>query len=198
MNHAGLQRAQTTDIGDSPCERSSSPAPPASSESNFVRLLLNRGEAVKLVAFDKLTYAGNLANLQDLLDEAPEQARLRQGRHLRPRRRRQRVRRARRHARSSTSPPRATSIDHPRLRAVRADECRRHAGAARRRQGEGRRRSSCRSAPTRSTARCPEDKPEIKFTEETPLAAQQPVQRQQGRRATAWCGRTSTRSTCRC
>src|SRR5947208_119238 len=36
--------------------------------SNFVRLLLSRGEAVKLVAFDKLTYAGNLANLQDLLD----------------------------------------------------------------------------------------------------------------------------------
>jgi dTDP-glucose 4,6-dehydratase len=36
--------------------------------SNFVRLLLNRGEQVKLVAFDKLTYAGNLANLQDLLD----------------------------------------------------------------------------------------------------------------------------------
>src|SRR5215218_2547542 len=37
--------------------------------SNFVRLLLNRGEQVKLVAFDKLTYAGNLANLQDLLDK---------------------------------------------------------------------------------------------------------------------------------
>ncbi len=37
--------------------------------SNFVRLLLNRGEDVKLVAFDKLTYAGNLANLQDLLEK---------------------------------------------------------------------------------------------------------------------------------
>src|SRR5437764_569218 len=35
--------------------------------SNFVRMLLARGEDVKLVAFDKLTYAGNLANLQDLL-----------------------------------------------------------------------------------------------------------------------------------
>jgi dTDP-glucose 4,6-dehydratase len=35
--------------------------------SNFVRLLLSRGEEVKLVAFDKLTYAGNLANLEDLL-----------------------------------------------------------------------------------------------------------------------------------
>src|SRR6188472_1554919 len=40
--------------------------------SNFVRLLLNRGEAVKLIAFDKLTYAGNLANLQDLLDKHPQ------------------------------------------------------------------------------------------------------------------------------
>src|SRR5450432_3349660 len=35
--------------------------------SNFVRMLVNRHENVKLVAFDKLTYAGNLANLQDLL-----------------------------------------------------------------------------------------------------------------------------------
>jgi dTDP-glucose 4,6-dehydratase len=40
--------------------------------SNFVRMLLNRGEQVKLIAFDKLTYAGNLANLQDLLDKHPE------------------------------------------------------------------------------------------------------------------------------
>src|SRR5689334_16532397 len=38
--------------------------------SNFVRMLLSRKDAagVRLVAFDKLTYAGNLANLQDLLD----------------------------------------------------------------------------------------------------------------------------------
>ena len=35
--------------------------------SNFVRMLLERGEDVRLVALDKLTYAGNLANLQDLL-----------------------------------------------------------------------------------------------------------------------------------
>src|SRR3954471_14464276 len=41
--------------------------------SNFVRMLLNRGERVKLVAFDKLTYAGNLANLQDLLERHPDQ-----------------------------------------------------------------------------------------------------------------------------
>lgn len=35
--------------------------------SNFVRMLMKRGESVRLIAFDKLTYAGNLANLQDLL-----------------------------------------------------------------------------------------------------------------------------------
>jgi len=41
--------------------------------SNFVRMLLNRGERAKLVAFDKLTYAGNLANLADLLQKHPDQ-----------------------------------------------------------------------------------------------------------------------------
>ncbi|WP_428940828.1 dTDP-glucose 4,6-dehydratase [Fontivita pretiosa] len=38
--------------------------------SNFVRMLLGRGEPVKLVALDKLTYAGNLANLRDVLDDS--------------------------------------------------------------------------------------------------------------------------------
>lgn len=37
--------------------------------SNFVRMLVSRKEPVKLVAFDKLTYAGNLANLKDLLSD---------------------------------------------------------------------------------------------------------------------------------
>ena len=41
--------------------------------SNFVRLLLTRGEQVKIVAYDKLTYAGNLANLEDLLAKHPKQ-----------------------------------------------------------------------------------------------------------------------------
>jgi dTDP-glucose 4,6-dehydratase len=36
--------------------------------SNFVRMLIERGERVKLVVLDKLTYAGNLANIQDLLE----------------------------------------------------------------------------------------------------------------------------------
>jgi len=37
--------------------------------SNFVRLLVRQKQPVKLIAFDKLTYAGNLANLEDLLGE---------------------------------------------------------------------------------------------------------------------------------
>ena len=38
--------------------------------SNFVRTVAVRGIAdVKLVAFDKLTYAGNLANIQDVVDD---------------------------------------------------------------------------------------------------------------------------------
>ena len=37
--------------------------------SNFVRLLMKRGEPVKFVVVDKLTYAGNLANLEDLLGD---------------------------------------------------------------------------------------------------------------------------------
>jgi dTDP-glucose 4,6-dehydratase len=41
--------------------------------SNFVRMLLNRGENVRLIAYDKLTYAGNLANLSDLLEKHPDQ-----------------------------------------------------------------------------------------------------------------------------
>jgi len=40
--------------------------------SNFVRMLVNRNEPVRLVAFDKLTYAGNLANIGDLLTKAGE------------------------------------------------------------------------------------------------------------------------------
>lgn len=41
--------------------------------SNFVRMLLNRGESARLISYDKLTYAGNLGNLSDLLEKHPEQ-----------------------------------------------------------------------------------------------------------------------------
>src|SRR5688500_3164387 len=36
--------------------------------SNFVRMIVRRGEPVRLVVLDKLTYAGNLANISDLID----------------------------------------------------------------------------------------------------------------------------------
>ena len=36
--------------------------------ANFVRMLAERGEKAKIVALDKLTYAGNVANIGDLID----------------------------------------------------------------------------------------------------------------------------------
>lgn len=36
--------------------------------SNFVRMLASRSEAVKLIAFDKLSYSGNLANIAEYVD----------------------------------------------------------------------------------------------------------------------------------
>jgi dTDP-glucose 4,6-dehydratase len=39
--------------------------------SNFVRMLLDRAEPVIIVALDRLTYAGNLANISDLLEKQP-------------------------------------------------------------------------------------------------------------------------------
>jgi dTDP-glucose 4,6-dehydratase len=41
--------------------------------SNFVRMLLGREAKAKLIAFDKLTYAGNLGNLSDLLEKHRDQ-----------------------------------------------------------------------------------------------------------------------------
>ncbi len=38
--------------------------------SNFVRMLLRNQQDLRLIAYDKLTYAGNLANIRDLLDDA--------------------------------------------------------------------------------------------------------------------------------
>ncbi|HYO11078.1 MAG TPA: dTDP-glucose 4,6-dehydratase [Tepidisphaeraceae bacterium] len=40
--------------------------------SNYVRMLIERGERAKLVVLDKLTYAGNLGTLQDLLASSPD------------------------------------------------------------------------------------------------------------------------------
>ena len=38
--------------------------------ANFVRMLLKANEPVRLIAYDKLTYAGNLENLADVLSDA--------------------------------------------------------------------------------------------------------------------------------
>lgn len=40
--------------------------------SNFVRMLVERNEAVRLIVLDKLTYAGNLGNISDLLAAHPQ------------------------------------------------------------------------------------------------------------------------------
>ena len=40
--------------------------------SNFVRRIMALDKSVKLVVLDKLTYAGNLANIDDLLKVMPE------------------------------------------------------------------------------------------------------------------------------
>src|SRR4051812_37401327 len=40
--------------------------------SNFVRRVMGRAEKVKLIVLDKLTYAGNIANIDDLLKSQPE------------------------------------------------------------------------------------------------------------------------------
>jgi dTDP-glucose 4,6-dehydratase len=39
--------------------------------SNFIRLLLHSRQAYSIINFDKLTYAGNLANLQDVISQNP-------------------------------------------------------------------------------------------------------------------------------
>ena len=170
-----------TSLQDS-CEPSSSPAPPASSARTSSACSLNRGEPVKLVAFDKLTYAGNLANLQDLLATHPDQLVFVKGDICDAAAVDQGVRRARR----------------DRGRPLRRREPRRSLDP--RRPGRSCRRTSsarrcCSTSPRRRSVEkflyvstdevygtLPEDQPEVKFTEETPLAAEQPVQRQQGRR----------------
>lgn len=40
--------------------------------ANFVRMIVSRAEPVKLVVLDKLTYAGNLANISDLVEKHPD------------------------------------------------------------------------------------------------------------------------------
>jgi dTDP-glucose 4,6-dehydratase len=89
--------------------------------SNFVRMLIARGEDAKLVALDKLTYAGNLANLSDVLND--KRLSFIKGDICDAVLRRRISRRSQHHV----------------VRPVRADQRHRHAGAARYRQIEGHR-----------------------------------------------------------
>ena len=136
--------------------------------SNFVRHILAADPDVTVVNFDALTYAGNLANLDDLA--RPPALPLRQGRHHRPRRRPRRLP-ARASTTSSTSRPRATSIAASRTPGrSSAPTC-----SARR---------SCStppaSSPSSATSRCPPTRstaasaPTGLFTETTPLAPNSP------------------------
>jgi dTDP-D-glucose 4,6-dehydratase len=52
--------------------------------SNYVRWLLANSDHTVTV-FDKLTYAGNYANIADLVEDGSGRVRIRTGRHLRPR-----------------------------------------------------------------------------------------------------------------
>ncbi len=47
--------------------------------SNFVRRILTLDKSVKLVVLDKLTYAGNLANIDDLLKSQPQRLKFAKG-----------------------------------------------------------------------------------------------------------------------
>ena len=50
--------------------------------SHVVRLFVNKYPDYRIINLDKLTYAGNLANLRDI-EDSPE-LRIREGGHLRP------------------------------------------------------------------------------------------------------------------
>ena len=146
--------------------------------SNFVLdWLAAVGEPV--VNLDKLTYAGNLANLAALAGDTRHALRAR--RHRRPRAGRTPARTSTSRAPSCTSPPRATSTARStaRPRSSRPTSSAR-SSCSRRRAATGRRSrapratpsASCTSRPTRSTARSGPRDPA--FTETTPYAPNSP------------------------
>ena len=137
--------------------------------SNFIRhLLADRSRPLRIVNFDCLTYAGNLANLADIADHPALS--VREGRHHRPR--------------SGAGGPAAGRHRRHQLRG-RKPRRSQHPGLAGRSSGptcSARRccstppassasRSTCRSRPTRSTAA---SAPTGFFTEETPLHPNSP------------------------
>ena len=91
-----IRRREVTDrltapeIASAPTPTSWSPAAPGSSAASCVRQILARRDGTRVTVLDKLTYAGNRANLAAVEADA-EQAgalRVRPGRHRRPGRRR--------------------------------------------------------------------------------------------------------------
>ena len=148
--------------------------------SNFVLdWLAAAGEPV--VNLDKLTYAGNLGNLA--VASRRRAARVRARRHRRSRARRGAARRSIGRARSSTSPPRATSTARStaRPRSSRPTSSARSRCSRRARAcwatlpdaASARRSASCTSRPTRSTARSAPDDPA--FSRDHAVRAEQPV-----------------------
>ena len=124
---------------------SSSRAAPGSSARCYVRDVLGRRDGTRITVLDKLTYAGNRANLAPV-EADPEQAarlRVRPGRHRRPgdrraaRRRRRRGRQLRRRV--------ARRPEHPRSGGVPADRRHRRPRPARGRPRGVRRPASARS-----------------------------------------------------
>ena len=153
--------------------------------------MLERHPTMRVTVLDKLTYAGNLANLADL--EGDSRFTLR---------------------RAATSPTRTwstrvaadadaivnfaaeshvdRSIEAP--DAVHPDRRRRHARAARGGAAATAISASCRSAPTRCTATSPDG---LARPRRDRARAEQPVRGQQGGRATCWCGATPRPTACR-
>ena len=158
--------------------------------SNFVRQVLDEEPEVRVIAYDALTYAGNLENLAGL--PGPPAPAVRQGRHLRrrggragPGGRRRRDRQLRRRE------PRRPQ--HPRLRRVHPHQRRGHAGPA----GRGPAAGVGRFLQVSTDEVYGSLGPTGQVHRDDAASPQQPLQRQQGggRPAGAW--RTTTPTACR-
>ena len=152
--------------------------------SNFVRLRV-REHGDEVVVLDKLTYAGRRENLA-----GPRRRRFVARRDRGPRGRR--AARSRASTRSSTSPPRRTSTARsPSPTRSSRTHARRHLRAAR---GGARARAcaTCRSRPTRSTARSRR----ARSPRTSPLQPVLALQRDEGRRRPARRSPTSTPTGC--
>jgi len=148
--------------------------------SNFVRMVASRGESVKLIAFDKLSYAGNLANIQDIVDG--QRVVFRQGRHLRHRAGLCDLGRAQDQRGRETSPPKRTWIAAflirfpSSMRTFRGTQVLLDVAAAKKASI-----NSCRFGTDEVYGTLPEDDPSSKFHEEMPMLPNSPYRRDQGR-----------------